>query len=300
MRVLQGAYGIISTPFQHDGSVDHAQIAQMINRLRKSALKGVVVCGSTSESAMLGEEENMAVMATAAKAVEGSGLSLVCGAASADPCAVRRYLQYAGHVGAIGALVPPPYYFTYPEEETAAFYQSLAVEKGVPVIAYQIPAFAPDIPLSIVPELLRMPHLIGIKNSSANIKQLMHQIELRDRIRPDFSILTGTDDALLPSLAGGCDGSFTALGAILPDQLAKIYRAVADGDLARAQKIQKKLLPLLRAADAFPFPVGYKLLAEAAGIMKTAYRQALSEQTREKMPQIKAVMQELLESLEQE
>ena len=83
----------------------------------------------------------------------------------------------------------------------------------------------------------------------------------------DVSILTGTDDILLPALVGGCVGSFTAFGAIFPNEVASLYKAVEEGDLKKAKEIQFKFMPLLRIADSFSFPRGYKyIMSQAWGI----------------------------------
>ena len=144
-------------------------------------------------------------------------------------------------------------------------------------------------------EFMVMHWVAALKNSSANIKQIMHQIDLRNGVREDFSILTGTDDALAACLFGGCDGSFTALAALFPKTVYRIYEAVRAGDQKEAGRLQGSLLPLTRLADRLPFPAGYKLLAEAALGMETTYRQPFGERARVEMREIAGEMRAIMQ-----
>lgn len=294
-RKFQGCYGILSTPFLQNGRVDYNQIERLVDGMCKTELAGIVTCGSTSEFVLLSVEENKEIMRVAANVI-GGRKALICGATGPDGKTCRDYLFYMSKLGAAGALTAPPYYFRYGGDEVVEFYRSLGeAECGVAVIAYQIPDFSSPIPLEKMQELMSLPWVAGLKNSSANIKQIMHQLDLRNHMREDFSILTGTDDALAACLFGGCDGSFTALAALFPKTICGIYKAVQAGNREEAYRLQSSLLPLTRLADQLPFPSGYKLLAEVAVGLKTTYRQPLGEQAQGVMWEIRQEMKALLQ-----
>lgn len=300
MAALQGPYGILPTPFAADGAVDMDQIRTMAARLCRTALSGVVVCGSTSEAVMLTPRQNMDIMTAVAEVIrrEAPGKQLVCGVTAADIHTSRGYLEHARSLEAAAVLAAPPYYFNYSPREVLQFFRELdAFALGMAIVAYQIPAFTSPIPAALLCELAALPHVAGLKNSSANIKEILHELQLREQVGRPFAILSGTDDALLPCLISGCDGSFTALAAILPEHICALHAAVAAGDLRRARELQYSLLPLLRLADGFPFPVGYKLLAEAAGCMTTAYRQSLPQDIRDAMKNAAIQMDKELKAL---
>ena len=300
MTMLQGPYGILPTPFAADGAVDLDQIQAMVARLCHTALSGIVVCGSTSEAVMLTPRQNKDIMTAAAEVIrrEAAGKQLVCGVTAADIHTSADYLDHARAVGAAAVLAAPPYYFSYSPGEVLQFFRELdAIAQGMAIVAYQIPAFTSPIPAALLRDLLALPNLAGLKNSSANIKEIMHELQLREATGRPFALLSGTDDALLPSLLAGCDGSFTALAAILPAHIGALYAAVAAADLRRARELQFALLPLLRLADGFAFPVGYKLLAEAAGCMRTSYRQSLPKDIRNAMKSAAMQMAQELQTL---
>ena len=280
-RPLSGAFGMLITPFQADGSLDLTALADQADALCRTRIAGLVVCGSTGEFAILSPEENEAMIRTAAAAVDGRKM-LIAGATAPDARTALRYLDICAEVGVAAALIAPPYYYPITDEELICFYETLSKHPGkVPIIAYQIPAFTRPITMPVFERLLDLDRIIGLKNSSGNIKEIMHQLWLRNQKRTGFHLFCGTDDALFPCLTAGCDGSLTALGGILPVQITQLYDAFVAGDLKETSVAQGQLMPLLRLCDRFSFPVGYKLLAETVGITIGSLRQSmpLSRQT---------------------
>lgn len=274
-RPLSGAFGMLITPFQADGSLDLAALADQADALCRTRIAGLVVCGSTGEFAILSPVENEVMIRTAAAAVDGRKM-LIAGATAPDARTALRYLDTCAEVGVTAALIAPPYYYPITDEELICFYETLSKHPGkVPIIAYQIPAFTRTITMPVFERLLDFDQIIGLKNSSGNIKEIMHQLWSRDQKRAGFHLFCGTDDALFPCLAAGCDGSLTALGGILPELVTRLYDAFVAGDLKETSVVQSKLMPVLRLCDRFSFPVGYKLLAETVGITIGSLRQSL-------------------------
>lgn len=289
-RKIKGAYGIMATPFLENGTVDYEQIEKRADELCETELSGIVICGSTSEFVMLSQEDNKEIMRIVAGVVQ-KRKPLVCGATAPDSRTCIDYLDYMSELGADAALIAPPYYFTYSGDEVIEFYKQIDhADCSAKIIAYQIPTFSSPIPLEKTKNLMSLQNVIGLKNSSANIKQIMHQINIRNEVRPEFSILTGTDDALIPCLVSGCDGSFTALASIFPEEICSIYQAIEREAMEDARAIQDSLLPVIRLADKLTFPIGYKFLAEVAGVLKTAYRQSLSADMLDEIETVKEQM----------
>ena len=115
--------------------------------------------------------------------------------------------------------------------------------------------------MDTVSKLMRIPNIVGIKDSSADMKRISHLCQLHAQ-REDFLIYTGTDDCLLPALAAGVDGSMTAFAAAVPDWVTDVHQAFAQGNLPQATACQRRMMPLLAVADALPFPLGYKMVAQ--------------------------------------
>ena len=201
------------------------------------------------------------ILKTTRDAIHGRK-ALIAGACAAN---LRQSIEYAGMAKALGydaCVACPPYYYPLAQNEIYRFYVELARKSALPVILYHVPFFTSGIDAATVEQLLKIPNIVGIKDSSANMKRIAHLCQFKDQ-RADFLVYTGTDDCLLPALVAGVDGSMTALAAGTPSLVAAVYKAYAASDLEKAAAAQKRMMRLLKRADALPFPLGYKLAAEA-------------------------------------
>lgn len=292
---FRGAYGIIITPFLENGGVDYGELERQLKEAVRSSIQGLVVCGSTGEFTYLSTEELKKMMLFTKEVIAGRK-QLICGATAANCHETLELLAYIEHIGADGALVAPPYYFPLGDADVLDFYRSLAEAPGkLPIIAYQIPQCTSSISMGVFRELLKLSRIMGIKNSSGNCQEIMHQINLRNELRRDFAVLTGTDECIYAMVNSGADGSFTAIGYLYPELVSEVYRHQKDEEGLYWQQIIVKLAAL---AGSIPYPLGYKLLGEASGKMSFGtYLQAVSEERMEEYKRIRDRMQELLRSV---
>lgn len=260
---ITGPYAVLLTPFFYK-SVNKQIFIEQIKMLNNSGISGYVSNGSTGEFIQLSLEEQMELTEIAAKE-KSKDKKLVAGACTANYVDTLKLCNHAAKSGADAALICPPFYFKYSEEEREEYFVKVADASPIPVVLYNIPFFTQELELRVVYCLLKHKNIIGIKDSSANMKRLMHMSQMFEKT--EKSILTGTDDILVPALVGGCVGSFTAFAAIYPNEICALYKAIEEGDLKKANAIQYSLMPALRQADSETFPSGYKkLMTEVSGM----------------------------------
>lgn len=265
-KLLKGPFAVLMSPFK-GSKIDEQAFIEQVKRINGSGVSGFVTNGSTAEYVGLSLEEQMRVTALTAEYMD-KDKKLIVSACTTNVADTVKLCRHAKSVGADAVLVCPPYYFKYPEKEREEYFKKVADLSPLPVVLYSVPFFTQEIELNLVFRLFEHKNVIGIKDSSANMKRLEHMVEyVKDK---DVSIMTGTDDILLPALVGGCDGSLTAFAAIYPNRVAELYKAVADGDLKKAKEIQFSFMPELRTADAESFPRGYKRLMEKVSGIKFA------------------------------
>lgn len=296
--VLKGPYAILTTPFKTSGEVDMDALLFNTEELCKTDIAGIIPCGSTGEFISNDFSGNKAILVEVAKTVNGRK-RLIGGATSADTVNTLRYIHCLKEFGYDAALVAPPFYFKHGDEEIIAFYNKIG-EAALPIVAYHIPLFTSPVSMTAYRSLLDMNHIIALKNSSANIKEMMHQINLKNIFRPDFQIVTGTDDAIFPCILSGCIGSFTALAGIIPNTICRLYKELESKHIESALKLQNHILLLLRLADSVPFPTGYKLLAHANGFSMGCLRQSLPEGIQSRLNPILQKMRGILQNTETE
>ena len=192
---------------------------------------------------------------------------LIAGACSISIEEIKAFIDKAKELKYDACLICPPYYYPLSQSGVLEFYSSVCEYAGdMRVVAYNVPFFTTGIELDTFKELLKIPNLVGMKDSTGNLKRISHECDVADRIRPEFIVYSGTDDCLLPSLVAGVKGSMTAFGAIFPNVIKSIYANFKNGNTEEARKIQRSILPLLRLADSVEFPFGYKIVAKACGL----------------------------------
>ncbi|MBR5899925.1 MAG: dihydrodipicolinate synthase family protein [Clostridia bacterium] len=261
-KFLKGPFAVLMTPFK-DNKLDEEVFIKQIKRVNGTGVSGFVVNGSTAEFIQLSIEEQKRAIELVS-IYKDADKKLIASACTGNVVDTVDIAKYAKSVGADAILVCAPYYFTYPVNEKKQYFIDVANNSPLPVILYNIPFFTQEIELKTVYELFDHKNIIGTKDSSANMKRLMHQLDVaKDK---NVAVLTGTDDILYSALFAGCVGSFTAFAAIYPNEISELYSAMDKGDYKRAKEIQDWFMPQLREADSKTFPFGYKeLLGKVMG-----------------------------------
>ena len=262
--MIKGAYGVLLCPFTMDGKVNYSAYEKELDFVAKSDITGVFACGTTGEFISLSPRENIEMLTFTANFLKGKK-KLLAGASNSNPYTTIEYMKAAYNLGYDACMICPPYYFTMKQDDVVRYYKHLCRQDIMDIVLYKIPMFTNGIELSAFQELITERRIIGMKDSSQNIKQIMHEADIVERKRPDFSLLCGTDDSLVPSLVAGCVGSVTAFSIIVPEVNAKIYELYNRGRVTEALELNRRALRLLRFADSIMFPSGYKLIFEARG-----------------------------------
>ena len=253
------------TPFDEKGNANIDEIIAQTEELCNSEADAILPCASTGEFVKMDLPERAEILRAVAKQNKGRK-KLIAGACDTSAKRVLDSVKVAKECGYDAAIVCPPYYYGLSQDDVLAFYREVCEGAGdMPIIAYHVPFFTTGIEIPTYRKLLEIPNLVGLKDSSANMKRISHLCNIAKLERPDFAVFTGTDDCLFPALCAGCHGSMTALGASMPAEIRGIYDAFDARDIETAMIRQQAILPVIREADSFAFPIGYKLLAKACG-----------------------------------
>jgi 4-hydroxy-tetrahydrodipicolinate synthase len=266
MKKIVGAIGVSVTPLLKGDKPNYDELRKQMEELCSSEIDGIFPCSSTGGYPRLSLEDKLKIMEETAKINAGRKI-LIAGACAVSLDEIKLYIDKAQELGYDACFTCPPYYYPLSQGEVLNYYKEICAYAGdMPVIAYNVPFFTTPIEIGTFKELVKIPNLIGMKDSSGNMKKIAHECDVARRIDPNFVIYSGTDDCLLSALIAGCKGSMTAFGAIFPGLIKGIYENFESGNIKKAQKIQYKMLPMLRLADTIMFPEGYKLVAKACGL----------------------------------
>src|SRR5215213_6004460 len=124
----------------------------------------------------------------------------------------REAVELARHaegVGADGVLVVTQFYWNVGEEALFAHFAAVARAVGIPVLIYNLPMLTGvDLSPSLVARVAgECPNMVGLKDTVTEYSHTVNVLREVKPGRPDFSVLAGFEDLILPSVLAGGDGS---------------------------------------------------------------------------------------------
>jgi 4-hydroxy-tetrahydrodipicolinate synthase len=250
-----GSIVALITPFRN-GFLDEDAYRALIEWHIEQGTDGIVPCGTTGESPTLNHEEHKNVVEVCVRAVAGR-VPVIAGTGSNATDEAIDLTRHAKEAGADAALVVTPYYNKPVQEGLYQHYKAIHDSVDLPIIVYNIPArCVVDMSVETMTRLAKLPNIIGVKDAT---QDLARPIRTRVAIGPDFCQLSGEDGTALPFLAAGGHGCISVTANVAPALCAEVQRAWRDGDIATAQSLQERLMPLHSAlfCETSPAPVKY-------------------------------------------
>jgi 4-hydroxy-tetrahydrodipicolinate synthase len=268
VAVLEGVIVALITPVDRESRVDHGALRQLVERLAGRGVTGISPLGSTGEGYSLGLEQRLAVVDTVAGAVP-AGMPVIPGVfAHNHEQAVAEIAAYADH-GGTAVLAAPPSYYPLAAAEQEAYFSRVADAAALPLVLYNIPVYTKiQIAPSAAVALASHPRVAGLKDSG---RDLGYAAGLLDALAAagaaeEFSVLTGTDSMLVPSMLAGARGTICASANIAPELVRATYEAVHAGKLDDALRHEAKLRAVNAACGVGAPPTAFKAAVAAAGI----------------------------------
>jgi len=234
---------VVSTFDVESGDLDPVAFRANIRAHMADGLAGIVVAGSTGEAALLEERERMQLVEWARPLVPDDRWLVVGTGAESTRLAVRRCAE-AAERGADAVLVVAPHYYGSAMTPAAlvTHFRRVADESPVPVVLYNIPKYVHfALEAGLVQELAAHDNIVGIKDSTGDLKSLSAYLSAQSS---RFSVLTGHGGTLYAALEMGARGGILAVSLFAGPAAMEIWSAFAQGDLARAGRVQEALQPV--------------------------------------------------------
>jgi 4-hydroxy-tetrahydrodipicolinate synthase len=117
--------------------------------------------------------------------------------------------------------------------------------------------------------LAEVPNIVGIKEASGNLMQIMEVIHHRPS---HFSVLSGDDALTLAVMAAGGDGVISVVSNATPAAMAQLVERARDGDFGAARALQGRLLSWMQAAFVESNPIPVKAALAMMGMICNSLR----------------------------
>jgi len=256
----------IITPFDDSGEIDWTALDANLERWNETGLAGYVVAGSNGESASLTCDE-VAALTERVRLRALPQQQVIAGTGRQSTRETIALTRAAAAAGADLVLVMTPSFFAEQMGGPALVehYQRVADASPVPVLLYNVPKYTHvNMAPATVAALAQHPNIVGLKDSSGNITQMIGLLSVCPR---DFSLLVGNGGAFLSAVALGACGAVLALANVAPRECVRVYELIDSGEAAAAQELAFRLVPVNTAVT-----VTYGVPGLKAALTQLGYR----------------------------
>ncbi len=292
---LQGIYTPNMVPLDSAGQIDEPELRRYVDWLIDRGVHGLYPNGSTGEFTRFSPDERRRIIAIIMDQTAGR-VPVLAGAAEANVQQTLAACEYYHGLGCRAVAIVAPYYYKLSPDNVYAYFREIGRHTPIDVTLYNIPMFASPIDVPTIQRLSEeCPRIVGIKDSSGDVAQMMRMIEAVRPNRPDFSFLTGWDAVLVPMLVIGCDGGTHATSGVVPEVTRRLFDLTKAGRMDEACALQYKLRKLFDALIySVDFPEGFRTAVELRGFSMGTGRQPLSDEHQAKVAALDKTICELL------
>lgn len=270
---LRGTYTALVTPFKKDLTIDFDKFNQLLDFQIENGVDGVVVCGSTGESATMSNKEKIALIVSAVEHVKGR-IKVIAGTGSNDTAATIDLSILAKEAGVDALLIVCPYYNKPTQEGLYYHYKAIADAVDIPQILYNVPSrsgvnIQAEIQLKLAKDCK---NIIATKEASGNMDQVMEIIRKKPN---DFFVLSGEDSLTVPLIAMGADGVIGVMPNYAPKMFSDAVSNALKGNIKTAARIHYKLFDLMQLNFIESNPIPVKAALGIMGKLEENYRSPL-------------------------
>ncbi len=285
--MFKGSLVALVTPFNGDNRVDYTSLKRLIDFHVEQGSNGLVVAGTTGESATLARSEHIELITRAVEFAEGR-LPIIAGTGSNSTAQTVGLSRAVADTGIDAYLIVVPYYNKPVQEGLFQHFTVVADAVAKPVMMYNVPGrTVADMLPETVARLAQHDNIFAIKEATGDIDRLKAIQALVDE---EFKLYSGDDFTLLPFIEAGGDGVVTVSGNVAARQVADLCRLAAAGNKRDARALDKTLQPLNKALFVESNPIPVKWAVSQMGLIEPHIRLPLTPYPEQYHEEMRAAM----------
>jgi 4-hydroxy-tetrahydrodipicolinate synthase len=243
--LLRGLSAFPITPADAEGRVDVDALRKLVASLCAARVDSIGLLGSTGTYAYLSRSERRRALDAAIEEATGQ-VPILVGVGALRTNEAVRLAQDAKAAGAAAGLLAPVSYTPLTEDEVFQHFATVPRESGLPLCIYDNPGTTHfQISPALIGRLSRLPEIIAVKSPAPEPKAVAaHLAELRRVVPNGFSLGYSSDWNSVEALIAGGDTWYSVVAGLFPRISMAIVRAVQNGDVAEARRLNERLEPL--------------------------------------------------------
>lgn len=286
--MFSGSLVAIVTPMQPDGGIDWVAWDRLLGLHLNAGTRGIVVGGTTGESATLTEAELQALVERARPRLRGRA-ALIAGAGSSSTASTVERARRLSAAGADALLVVTPAYNKPTQEGLYRHFEAVAAASSVPIVLYNVPArTAVDLLPGTVARLAKLPRVVAVKEAVASIERVRELVAL---VPEGFAVLSGDDATAAAAMAHGARGVISVTANVSPRAMADLAAAALRDDRETALQLDAPLRALHEALFVEANPIPVKWLMAQRGLIGGTLRLPLTELSESHRSRVRAALE---------
>jgi len=271
--MIKGSIVAIVTPMFEDGSLDKDGLRKLIDWHVDEGTDGIVIVGTTGESATVTPEEHVELIKLTVDHVAGR-IPVIAGSGGNSTAEAISLTRAAKEVGADASLQVVPYYNRPTQEGMYRHFKAIAEAVDLPIILYNVPGrTVADMSNETIARLAPIANIVGVKDATGNIGR---GIELLRMVDESFAVYSGDDPTAMALMFCGGAGNISVTANVAPRAMHELCVAAMAGDIARAVEINNRVLDLHAKLFVEPNPVPVKWALAEMGMMPSGLRLPLA------------------------
>ena len=264
---LTGCGTALITPFKN-GEVDYEAFAALVDRQVEAGIDFLVPLGTTGETPCLEDEERIKVLQIAK--AHSQGRPVVAGGGTNSLQHTIRSMKMLEPYGVDAFLIVVPYYNKPTQEGQYQYFKAVAESTDKPIVLYNVPGrTGANMTAETCLRLAQIPNIVAVKEASGNREQIE---KILAGAPEGFQVLSGNDDDTLWMMQQGGAGIISVASNVAPKQMADFIGAIREGDMAKAETLNKELTPLFTNCFVESNPIPAKAAMAAMGLIENELR----------------------------
>ena len=257
-----------------DGAIDYTTWARLIDWHIESGTAGIVVGGTSGESATVTEAELLELVRRACERAAGR-IAILAGAGTSSTAATVARARRLSELPIDAIMIVTPAYNKPTQEGLYRHFAAVAEAAGKPLIPYNVPArTAVDMLPATIGRLSQLQHIVAVKEAVPGPERVR---QILSASREGFVVLSGDDATAREAILAGAKGVISVTANVVPKAMAQMVAAAMGGDAAAAQRLDAPLAQLHRDLVLEPNPIPVKWALAQLGRIDRGIRLPLTE-----------------------
>lgn len=259
---LNGSIAALVTPMDSEGEINWECLEDLIEWHISSKTAGLVIVGTTGESATLDVAEHVKIIDRSVQ-ISDNRIKIIAGTGANSTKEAIYLTNSAKSAGVDASLLVTPYYNKPTQEGLYNHYMMIADEVELPQILYNVPSRTGcDLLNDTVLRLANHQNIVGLKDATGDLSRLQNLLDNFDEdLKKEFMLYSGDDPTSTQYMLNGGVGTISVTANIVPKTIAEICKLIQEGKENEALQLDHTLVALneILFVESNPIPIKWML-----------------------------------------